>query len=425
MLKNIVNRGCIKIMKKVIRIFFVILIVFSLTLSGCRRNEEKKSNENRNDYEQNQTENAIYENDLTIKERNDEEDNNKNNEQNEITNEEIMNGQDKEEGSKEETEQEKGHKSEYDSVHEIDLEKVKPNESGKIMIVMFHNFVESFTPTKYDKGEYTMTFKAFEELLHVLYEKGYRLISFKDFLDNNISVPAGCIPMVFTFDDGTSGQFNLIEENGELKVNKKSAVGILLEFNKKYPDFGAKGMFFVNLGTNVFNGKGSVAERLKYLIDLGFEIGNHTYSHINLSEVKSADIIQREIGNNQKVMYELVPGYKMFAFSLPYGAPSGTLIEHVKRGEYEGVEYENLAIVEVGWNPSPPAISREFNASSINRVRSPGINPERFDLYWWLENLSRGEQYISDGNANKITIPKAKIDLIDMEKLGNKKLVTY
>ncbi|NMB97249.1 MAG: polysaccharide deacetylase family protein [Clostridiaceae bacterium] len=321
--------------------------------------------------------------------------------------------------------QENEQKEDQDLTQEIDLEKVRPNESGKIMIVMFHNFVENFTPAKYDKGEYTMTFKAFEELLIVLYDKGYRLISFKDFLDNNIAVPTGCIPMVFTFDDATSGQFNLIEQNGELKVNEKSAVGIMLEFNKKHPDFGAKGIFFVNLGTNVFNGEGSVSERLKYLIDLGFEIGNHTYSHINLKEAKDADIIQKEIGNNQKVMYELVPGYKMYAFSLPYGSPPGSLVEYVKKGEYEGIEYENRGIVEVGWDPSPPVICKQFDGASISRVRSPGINPEKFDLNWWIENLSREEQYISDGNAKKVTIPKDKIDSIDTESLEDKELVTY
>ena len=85
----------------------------------------------------------------------------------------------------------------------INFEEVKPNEAGKIMIVMFHNFVETFTPTTYDNGEYTTTFEEFEKLLHELYEMDYRLISMNDYLNNNISVPAGCIPMVFTFDDGT------------------------------------------------------------------------------------------------------------------------------------------------------------------------------------------------------------------------------
>jgi len=199
---------------------------------------------------------------------------------------------------------------------QIDLEKIKPNEAGKIMVVMFHNFVESFEPTKYDDGQYTITFKAFEELLHTLYEKGYRLISFKDFIDNNINVPAGCIPMVFTFDDGTRGQFSLVEEDGVLKAERKSAVGIMEEFCSKYPDFGLKGTFFVNMGTSVFSG-GSLRQRLQYLIDKGFEIGNHTFNHVNLLNVKSSEEIQYQLGANQKKIYELGLNYKMFAFSLP------------------------------------------------------------------------------------------------------------
>jgi len=94
----------------------------------------------------------------------------------------------------------------------IDLQSVKPNEAGKIMVVMFHNFVESFTPKSYDKGEYTTTFSEFEKLLQDLYDRGYRLISMSDYLNNNISVPAGCIPIIFTFDDGTSGQFNWLKK---------------------------------------------------------------------------------------------------------------------------------------------------------------------------------------------------------------------
>ena len=31
--------------------------------------------------------------------------------------------------------------------------------------VMFHNFVETFEPKKWDKGEYTTTFTEFEKLL--------------------------------------------------------------------------------------------------------------------------------------------------------------------------------------------------------------------------------------------------------------------
>ncbi|NLC69115.1 MAG: polysaccharide deacetylase family protein [Clostridiaceae bacterium] len=305
------------------------------------------------------------------------------------------------------------------------LEEVKPNEAGKVMIVMFHNFVETFTETKYDKGEYTMTFDSFRELLHNLYERGYRPVSLKDYLENNIPVPAGCVPIVFTFDDGTPGQFNLVEENGTLKANRKSAVGIMEEFSEMHPDFELRGTFFVNLGTSAFSGKGTLAERLEYLIEKGFEIGNHTLNHANLTTVKSVEKMLQEVGGNQKKMYELVPGYKMFAFSLPYGNPSKGLFEYVISGEYEGIRYENLAILEVGAHPALASIHKNFNPYSVPRVRSPGINPEKFDLYWWLENISRDDEYISDGNPDTITVPRGSEENITMDRSNGRELVVY
>lgn len=307
----------------------------------------------------------------------------------------------------------------------IDLEAVKPDESGKIMVVMFHNFVESFTPSKYDDGAYTTTFDEFSNLLTTLYDKGYRLINMEDYLNNNISVPAGCIPMIFTFDDGTSGQFNLVNEGGKLVANKNSAVGIIEEFNKTHPDFGIKGTFYVNLGNSTFQGEGTLSERLQYLVDRGFEIGNHTYTHINLTNAKDANEIQKEIGQNYKTMSELVPGYKMLTFSLPYGAPSKNLQQYVQKGEYEGVKYENLAIMEVGWDPALSPVSKSFNPLSVHRVRASGINPVDADLAWWLKNLSREGQYISDGDPNTVTIPKSKEENIDNDKLQGKRLVVY
>jgi len=305
---------------------------------------------------------------------------------------------------------------------QIDISKIKPNEVGKIMVVMFHNFVDNY---KSGDKEYTTTFDEFRKLLQSLYDKGYRLISVSDFLNNDISVPAGCIPMIFTFDDGTPGQFNMVEENGRLVANRQSAVGIMEEFNKTHPDFGLKGTFYVNLGLGTFEGKGTLAERLKYLIDKGFEIGNHTFTHVMLNKVKSADKIQEEIGGNQKKMYELIPGYKMTSFSLPYGLPSKELQEYVVRGEYEGVKYENLTIMEVGWDPNVSPVNKKFNPLSVHRVRASGIEPVDADLAWWLKNLSREEQYISDGNPDTVTVPKDKEQEVDPARLKGKKLVVY
>ncbi|HEY9061985.1 MAG TPA: polysaccharide deacetylase family protein [Pseudobacteroides sp.] len=308
---------------------------------------------------------------------------------------------------------------------QIDLEKVKPNEMGKIMVVMFHNFVESFTPSKWDKGEYTTTFSSFEKLLGELYEKGYRLISLDDYLNNNINVPAGTIPMVFTFDDGTDGQFSLVKEGDKLVANKKSAVGIIEEFNKTHPDFGLKGTFFVNLGGETFKGEGTLPERLQYLIDKGFDIGNHTMNHAHLNEIKTAEKINEEIGGNQKKMLELIPGYNFKFFSLPFGQASKNLKEHVVRGQYQGVSYDNKIIVEVGWDPAHSPVSKNFDPLSTHRVRSSGIKPVDADLEWWLKNMSRSEQYVSDGNPQTVTVPEVKKDGVNLDSLKDKKFITY
>ncbi len=305
----------------------------------------------------------------------------------------------------------------------IDLSVVKPNEAGRVMVVMFHNFIE-----KFEKGDkdYTTTFDAFEELLETLYASDYRLISLNDYISGNIDTPAGCIPMVFTFDDGTPGQFSLIEENGELKVNPRSAAGIIEAFNKKHPDFGVKGTFYVNLGNQTFAGAGTLEQRLEYLVDKGFEIGNHTYSHINLKkDGKTAAIIQKEIGGNQKRLYELVPGYSFTTFSLPYGAPSKDLVQYVIKGEFEGVAYENKAIMKVGAEPAQSPFSLKFDPLATPRVRSSGIDPVDQDLAWWLENMKRSNQYVSDGDPNTVTVPEDYEDLVDKESLGDKKLVVY
>lgn len=306
----------------------------------------------------------------------------------------------------------------------VDYSKVKPDESGQIMVVMFHNFVENYPK---GKNEYTTTFSEFEKLLPELYEKNYRLISLTDMLNNNIDVPAGCIPMVFTFDDGTSGQFNLIKKDGKLVANPKSAVGIMQAFSEKHPDFGLKGTFYVNLGvSSTFSGEGTLAERLNYLNDNGFEIGNHTKTHVSLPSVKTVQKMLEEVGGNQKLMNEFIPGYSFNSFSLPFGNASKDLKEYVIKGNYEGTEYKNSAIVLVGANPAPSPVSAKFNPFAIPRVRSTGMEKVECDLAWWIDALSKGKsQYISDGNSKTVSVPASKVKNVDMSKLNGKQLISY
>lgn len=308
-----------------------------------------------------------------------------------------------------------------------DYENFLPNESGEIPIIMFHRFVEEYDGS--DKY-YTTTFSEFEALLQTLYDQGYRLISMRDFIECNIDVPAGTKPMVFTFDDGTPGQFSLIEEDGTLKVNPKSAVGIMKAFNEKHPDFGLKGIFYVNMdiGDNTFRGAGSLEDRFRFLLDHGLELGTHTWGHVNFKkDVKNADDILKSLGKNQQAAFSVIPDLEFYSLALPYGSipESDDLKALLKEGSYEGTHYVHQNILAVGSNPSKPSISPDYNPDYVPRIRAQGMETDIQDLTWWLPKMTSDRMFVSDGDPNTIVVPENRQDRVDPSKLGGKTLITY
>jgi peptidoglycan/xylan/chitin deacetylase (PgdA/CDA1 family) len=311
-------------------------------------------------------------------------------------------------------------------IEPVDYSEVRPNESGEIPIVMFHNFIDNLDLTT-DK-DFTTSFNAFENLLETLYNEGYRLISMRDFIDHNISVPVGMKPMVFTFDDGSSGQYNLINDNGKLAVNPMSAVGIMIKFNEKHPDFGLKGIFYLNMDKEekTFEGAGTIKERLEILMDYGFEVGNHSWGHFNFSESKNREQIYERLGRNQKRLQEIIKGCSFYSLALPHGGKAPEeLKDAMIQGEYEGAKYLNETIMAVGSTPSVPSIHKDYNPGYVARIRSQGKEEIKFDLTYWLPNMTRDRMYISDGDPSTIVVPKGKENLIDPEKLNGKKIITY
>jgi len=300
-----------------------------------------------------------------------------------------------------------------------------PNEAGAIMVVMFHNFARVFARGKNGGGEYTTTFYRFERLLSELYDGGYRLAGVRDYLENDISVAAGRLPIVFTFDDSTPGQFHLVEDEGKLVAAEDSAVGIMEEFQKLHPEFGLKGAFYISAGLPMFQGAGTESERLQYLVAKGFELGNHTLHHVRLNEIADGEKIIAEVGGNQKRVRELVPGYTFLSLSLPFGQAAKHLVQYVVKGEFEGVPYENLGLFDVGSRPAPSPATRRFDPLSIPRVRASGAAAVKTDFAFWMRNLSLGDLYVSDGDAATVTVPKALAKTVDPARLLGKRLVTY
>ena len=259
----------------------------------------------------------------------------------------------------------------------------KYNESGKIIIIMYHKFAEV------EKDEWTRSYDNFYKDLLYLYEHGYRSISLSDYINNDIKVPVGCTPVIFTFDDGTKGQFNFIrDENDKLIVNPNSAVGVMEKFYKEYPEFGLNGTFYINK-TGYFGTEGSRKEKLEYLINKGFEIGNHTNTHINFSKATSSAEVIKEVGAVAKEVYDLT-GYKINSLALPFGSMSKNYETDIVKGVFEDSEYENKALLLVGANPALSPNNEKLNLLRLPRVRARGGNKEvECDLYWWLEKMEK------------------------------------
>lgn len=308
----------------------------------------------------------------------------------------------------------------------VDYSVVQPNEAGDIPIIMFHNFVEDLNNTT--DIEYTTSFSEFEKLLETLYDEGYRLISMRDFIDHNIDVPAGKKPMVFTFDDGTPGQFSLIEENGKLVVNPKSAVGIMIKFNEKHPDFGLKGIFYLNMDkeNKTFEGAGTLKDRLEILLSYGFEVGNHTWSHFNFITAENRQQINEALGKNEKRLKEIIDGVGFYSLALPYGSkPSESLRDALVAGEFEGLKYRNETIMAVGSQPAKPSIHVDYDPTYVARIRAQGKVQVPYDLTFWLPKMTRDRMYISDGDPSTIVVPEGMENKVNPEKLNGKTLITY
>ena len=269
------------------------------------------------------------------------------------------------------------------SIVEDEEEVYEYNESGKIIIVMYHKFATE------EKDEWTRSYDNFYKDLEYLYEHNYVNLSLNDYLNNNIKVPVGKTPIIFTFDDGTSGQFNLIKnESGDLVANPNSAVGIMEKFYSEHPDFGINGTFFIN-GTGFFYGEGTNKEKLEYLINKGFEIGNHTNTHVNFSKA-SIDTIQKEVGTVNNMVNSLLDGYEITSLALPFGISSKEYKEYIAKGSYDGKSYDNKIILLVGASPALSPNNENLNLLSLPRVRARGGNKAvDCDLYYWLEKMEQ------------------------------------
>lgn len=304
-----------------------------------------------------------------------------------------------------------------DIIASIDLS-LSPNELGEIMILMYHGVGS-------EESTWQRTPENFRKDLEYMHQNGYQMISLNDYAKGDIKTKAGFTPIILTFDDGRQNNFNYIEVNGEMVIDPDCAVGIMEEFKQKYPDFNVTASFF--LGTNPFGQKEYAQEKLNWLIENGYDLGNHTYSHNEMEKLNS-DQIQIEIGSVNNIIKQYLPDYTVETLALPHGSnPKDEFIESMLKGEYEGNEYQTIAVLDVGWRPAYSPFDTLTNFNSLYRVTASEINVDNCGIYDYFKSYedNKRERFISDGNPDVVTIPQRHSDYLNMDIVGDRLVNIY
>ena len=314
----------------------------------------------------------------------------------------------------------------------LDLNKLKKdniNELGEVPIMMYHNIIDkpssetNYTGGNVDKDGYNRTAEAFREDLEMYYQKGYRMIRLIDYVRGNIDTAYGKSPIVLTFDDGNDNNIKVtgLDSDGNIIIDPSSAVGILEEFKKKYPDYNVTATFFVT--SSIFNQKEYNEKILKWLVEHGYDVGNHTVGHNNLNSTTITKT-QEVIAKVYKQLDEIIPNKYVKILALPYGNPTSKKHEnypYVIKGTYEDYTYETEASLRVGWKPEVSPFDKDFDKTYIKRCRAYDNNGKDFDIEM-VFNMLEKNRYISDGNSNTIVVPDSYIDkVIETDK----KIIKY
>jgi len=175
-------------------------------------------------------------------------------------------------------------------------------------ILLYHHVAERTPRSRYFVPPHT-----FEMQVRTLKEWGYTSISISKLIDavrDGAELPPE--PVVFTFDDAYRDVY-------------KNAFPILERY-------GFTGVVYVIAGQVGKGGYMSKAE-LEELVDAGWEIGSHGWSHTSL---RSAEVnLEKEIVDSRRTLKRMLDG-PVDIFAFPYGLTSKYVTGLVKEAGYRG-----------------------------------------------------------------------------------------
>ncbi|HEX3826692.1 MAG TPA: polysaccharide deacetylase family protein [Sporichthyaceae bacterium] len=276
---------------------------------------------------------------------------------------------------------------------------VKANELGLIPVMMFHRLTENI------QGDYDTTPAEFRRRLQTMFAAGYRPVRTIDLVNGKFDMPAGYTPAVMTFDDGYTEQFGM---DAAGNVDPASAVGIMLDVCKQFPDCKPAGSLNINKDPFGISDPAAQKAALAKLTSLGFEIGNHTFNHDNLGKLADT-AVEADFVQLQEMVTAAAPDLPVRTMALPFGVrPQDLSLLHT--GSWNGQDYTFDGVLLVGANPAPSPFATAFNPLAIPRIRNAtGHGDVDYAATYWMNYLTAHPEarYVTAGNPGHVTVPKS------------------
>ena len=193
-------------------------------------------------------------------------------------------------------------------------------------------------------------------------------------------------------------------------------------FKKEHPDANITATFFINGG--YFSQPEYNEKILRWLIDNGYDVGNHTLNHADLTTTTYEET-EEQVGYMYELLEDVIPGEYVNIVALPYGSPYDYNADNMKAvytATYNGKTYTTKAAMQVAWKPNESPFSTDYQSDFIKRCRAYDNNGENFDITYNF-NILETNRYISDGDPDTIVIPETEKDYIG--QTYDKEVKTY
>jgi peptidoglycan/xylan/chitin deacetylase (PgdA/CDA1 family) len=280
----------------------------------------------------------------------------------------------------------------------------KANELGLVPVLEYHG-------VQAKESRWVRSVANFKRDLEWLWKHGYQSATLVDMLEGFPQIAPGKKPVVFTFDDARGDQFvaSGVDAGGLAIPTPDSAVGLMVAFGKEHPDFGHRASFY--LLPVFFEDDKTAGAKLKYLHSNGFELGNHSWSHLMIGKSQPAKIRDELAKLQAAVRKHLGPdgdSFRTRTLALPHGSEPKSPAQKAATVGGPGQAFHHEALLLVGANPAYSPFAKKHDPLRIARIQAIDDEWKRFFGRKNAQDMGGKETfdpYIADGNPQAVTFP--------------------